>query len=185
MTGLLHIIKPLNYYPIKVSKDDLTNRCNAGLEALIGQDKFLTMLAVENVAKTKVQEEVEQEKVKARQVTELEACTTEEEKGKLLNIWRNEQFEMLLAICSTETEQLNCKVLWEEKERARKQKGKDKRDQYVEEQRDQFQKSIKHNKELTALLTGCKTERKKERCLKMWKAQNQIELIFSIHAKRD
>ena len=119
------------------------------------------MLEVQNVAKTKVQEEVEQEKVKARQVTELEACTTEEEKGKLLNIWRNEQFEMLLAICSTETEQLNCKVLWEEEERARKQKGKDKRDQYIEEQRDQFQKSIKHNKELTALLTGCKTEREK------------------------
>ena len=30
VTGLLHIIKPLNYSPIKVSKDDLTNRCNAG-----------------------------------------------------------------------------------------------------------------------------------------------------------
>ena len=43
---------------------------------------------------------------------------------------------MLLANCSTETEQLHCKVLWEEEERARKQKGKDKRDQYIKEQRE-------------------------------------------------
>ena len=89
------------------------------------------MLEVEKAAKTKVQEEAQQEKVKTRQITELDACTTEEEKRKLLNKWRNDRFEMLLANCPTETEQLNCKVLWEEEERARKQKGKDKRDQYI------------------------------------------------------
>ena len=143
------------------------------------------MLEVEKAAKTKVQEEAQQEKVKARQITELEACTTEEEKRKLLNKWRNDRFEMLLANCPTKTEQLNCKVLWEEEERARKQKGKDKIDQYIKELKDQFQKSIKHNKELTALLTGCKTEREKERCLERCKGQNQTELIFSVYAKRD
>ena len=50
VTGLLHMIKPLNYYPRKVSEDDLTNKCNAGLEALIGQDKFLKRLEVEKVS---------------------------------------------------------------------------------------------------------------------------------------
>ena len=179
------MIKPLNYYPIKLSNDDLTNKVNAGLEALIGQDKFLAMLEVEKAAKTKVQEEAQQEKVKARQITELEACTTEEEKRKLLNKWRNDRFEMLLANCPTKTEQLNCKVLREEEERARKQKGKDKIDQYIKEQRDQFQRSIKHNRELTTLLTGCKTEREKEKRLDEWKYQHQTELIFSIYAKRD
>ena len=147
------------------------------------------MLEFDKVVKTKVHiarvEEEQHEKRKAIQDTELEACTTEEEKGKLLNKWRNEKLEMLLANCSTKTEQQNCMKLWEEEERVRKQKGKDKRDQYIKEQRDQFQRSIKHNRELTTLLTGCKTEREKERCLEMWKAQNQIELIFSIHAKRD
>ena len=54
VTGSLHMIKPLNYHPRKVSKDDLTNKCNAGLEALIRQDKFLNMLEVEKVEKTKV-----------------------------------------------------------------------------------------------------------------------------------
>ena len=29
VTGLLKMIKPLNCYPRKVSKDDLTNKCNA------------------------------------------------------------------------------------------------------------------------------------------------------------
>ena len=70
--------------------------------------------------------------------------------------------------------------LWEEEERARKQKERDKRDQYLKEKRDQFQRSIKHNRELTTLLTGCKTEREKEKLLDEWKYQHQTELIFSI-----
>ena len=100
----------MNYCPIKVSNDDLINKVNAGLEALMGQNKFFVFLEVEKAAKTSVQEEAQQEKVKARQITELEACTTEEEKRKLLNKWRNDRFEMLLANCPTKTEQLNCKV---------------------------------------------------------------------------
>ena len=45
--GLLHIIKPLIHNPVKLSSDILTNKVNAALEALMGQDKFFAFLKVE------------------------------------------------------------------------------------------------------------------------------------------
>ena len=88
--SLLHIIKPLNYCPIKVSNDDLINKVNAGLEALMGQNKFFAFLEVEAAANTSVQEEAQQDKVKARQIAELEECKSKEEKRRPLNTWKAE-----------------------------------------------------------------------------------------------
>ena len=45
------MIKPLKYCPRKVSGDYLTNNCNAVLESLMGEEKFLKMLEVEKFAK--------------------------------------------------------------------------------------------------------------------------------------
>ena len=69
---MLHTIKPLVNDPIKLSNDILTNKVNAALEALMGQNKFFAFLEVEAAANTSVQEEAKQEKVKAQQIAELE-----------------------------------------------------------------------------------------------------------------
>ena len=114
MPGLLNIIKPLIHNPIKLSTDILTNKVNAALEALMGQDKFFAFLKVEAAANTSVQEEAQQDKVKASRIAELEECKSKEDKRRLLNRWKAEEI-------------------------ARKQKERERAfEQYMEERPDQY-----------------------------------------------
>ena len=93
VTGLKPMIKPLPYSPNIVAYDDQTNKCNEGLESLLGPEKFQEIFNFERAARAKEQEARNQEEKQARDKEELEqiaACSNPKEKQNLLILWNKQ-----------------------------------------------------------------------------------------------